>query len=165
MEFGRYEWTVSLAAYRRDWRAWEPLPKPEPDSTAEPWVWVPVNLKCPCAVPCLHTTTTPTDNIPSSIHVVVPAMDKVLDKYASQRQASRREAFLVATHLQPHEEYWKAKRDLLRERGYHLRPRFQPGWTAPFDNPEIRSSLARNHRDINPVRSHCSLGCLPLVGD
>lgn len=53
-------------------------------------------------------------------------MDYIEDYTVSTADAEK------AAKLQPQETWWADRRDLLASKGYKLRPRFQPGWKAPW---------------------------------
>lgn len=56
--------------------------------------------------------------------------------------------------LCPHETIWPRKQPFLASKGYHLRPRFQPGWTPSWiQNPTLDRENCPDYVEL-PVSTH-----------
>ena len=67
--------------------------------------------------------------------------------------------------LLPGELFWRDHQPWLEERGYKLRPRFQPGWVASWKDKVERPRYRQFEDSLYRLVSRISLYCLSVFTD
>ena len=92
-----------------------------------------------------------------------PRVLRTIKEYREEHRMKRMAAFVKACMHGPEEQYWSSKHSLLASKGYHLRPRLQPGWEPPFATDEVRLEIQRE--PAAQVRTVSSMRGILFIAD